>query len=295
MRTGVETSDITRRMAPIAVVVAAILCAWLAVKVLMTLLGAGASESDGRATVSTAPALTAPRESLARWHLFGNALAPIDTRAAAANAPETALDLTLVGVLAEADPVAGIAMIAERSGAQAFYHVGAALPGGARLKGVYTDHVLIVHNGRDETLRLPREAESAQIRSPSPSPSNASASASASMPGAGVAVAGLETVDWQAVQRQIQGDPAELARQVRVLPVIENGQMVGVRLGGGAQAPLLAKLGLRPDDVVTAVNGISVRDTGRAQQVIAAVRDAQQVSVTVRRDGREETLNVSLK
>lgn len=293
MRTGAETSDIARRAAPIAVIAAATLCAWLAAKVLLTVLGAGASGSNERASVFSALALTPPRESLARWHLFGHALAPVDARAAAANAPETALDLTLVGVLAEADPAAGIAMIAEGSGAQTFYYAGAALPGGARLKGVYADHVLIIHNGRDEILRLPREAESAQTPAGSASSSNASARASA--PDAAVSVAGLETVDWQAVQRQIQVDPAELGRQVRMLPVIENGQMIGVRLGGGAQAPLLAKLGLRPDDVVTAVNGISVRDTGRAQQVIAAVRDAQQVSVTVRRDGREETLNVSLK
>lgn len=238
------------------------------------------------------PVLTTPRESLARWHLFGNALAPADSRTPVANAPETALDLTLVGVLAETDPGKGIAMIAEGDGAQAFYHAGAALPGGARLKGVYADYVLIVHNGRDETLRLPREAQAATTPGASAA---AGTSAAASTSTAPVAVAGLETVDWQAVQRQIQVDPAELARQVRVLPVIENGQMVGVRLSGGAQAPLLAKLGLRPDDIVTEVNGISVRDTGRAQQVIAAVRDAERVNVTVRRDGREETLNVSLK
>ena len=81
-----------------------------------------------------------------------------------------------------------------------------------------------------------------------------------------------------------------LARSVRVLPVIENGSIVGMRLGGGAQSPLVARLGLGPDDIVTAVNGISVRDVGRAQQILASVRDADRVSVTVRRNGQEVDL-----
>lgn len=301
MYSGDHTSELARWLAPLALAGAAAACLWFASKTLMALLGGGTPGGNDGFPAARPPMFQAPAESIAGWHLFGNALQPADARSAAAiAAPETALDLMLSGILAEADPGAGIAMIVEPDGRQAAYRVGAALPGGARLKGVYADHVLIVHNGRDESLRLPREriaAPGASGGAAAPSlPSTGQPAASPqAIPGATVSVAGLETVDWQAVQQQMQIDPAELARQVRVLPVIENGQMVGVRLGGGANATLLGKLGLRPDDVVTAVNGISVRDTGRAQQVIAAVRDAQSVRVTVRRDGREETLNVSLK
>ncbi|MDZ3824179.1 MAG: PDZ domain-containing protein, partial [Pseudoxanthomonas sp.] len=113
------------------------------------------------------------------------------------------------------------------------------------------------------------------------------------VPQAGIAAGG--EVDWQAVQRQIAVDPAELARQVQVLPVFENGRIAGVRLSGGAAAPLVERLGLRPDDIVTAVNGIDVRDPARAQEILASVRDAGRVSVTLRRDGNTQTLNVDLK
>jgi general secretion pathway protein C len=297
-----DLDAVTRWLAPLAVAVAVTLCLWLLLKTSMSLLDVGASDPDAM-VASAAPTLPqAPVESLAGWHLFGNALQSVDARSVAAiDAPKSALDLTLSGIVAESDPAAGIAMIVEPDGRQAAYRVGSALPGGARLKAVHADHVLIVHNGRDESLRLPRaRANAATVTSgggtstplPSAGQPTASSQAIATAP---VSVAGLETVDWQAVQQQMQIDPAELARQIRVLPVIENGQMVGVRLGGGANAALLGKLGLRPDDVVTAVNGISVRDTGRAQQVIAAVRDAQSARVTVRRNGREETLDVSLK
>lgn len=296
-----DLDAVTRWLAPIALAGAAALCLWLLLKISMNLLDAGASDPEAAKVSITSAPLQAPAESLAGWHLFGNALQPVDARGAATiDAPKTALDLTLSGIVAETDPAAGIAMIVEPDGRQAAYRVGSVLPGGARLKAVHADHVLIVHNGRDESLRLPRErANAATTTSGSAAaaiaPIGQPSTSSQAIATAPVSVAGLETVDWQAVQQQMQIDPAELARQVRVLPVIENGEMVGVRLGGGSNAALLGKLGLRPDDVVTAVNGVSVRDTGRAQQVIAAARDAQSVSVTVRRDGREETLNVSLK
>jgi general secretion pathway protein C len=77
--------------------------------------------------------------------------------------------------------------------------------------------------------------------------------------------------------------------------VIENGSIVGMRLSGGSASPLMSRLGLQPDDIVTAVNGISVRDVGRAQQILASVRDADRVSVTIRRGGQEQTLNIALK
>lgn len=298
MRTGAGIHDVARWTAPLAVAAGALLCAWMGLRLVGTLL-AGDGDNGPAAAVVTPPLLDAPRESLAKWHLFGSALAPVDARSAAIDAPDTALELTLSGILAESDPSNGIAMIAQGDDTQSAYRVGDVLPGNARLKGVYADHVLIVHNGRDEALRLPRERSAIAVGSGAAAAGSAVAAGAGvdarATPNAPVAVAGLETVDWNAVQQQIQVDPAELARQVRVAPVIENGQIVGMRLGGGANAPLLAKLGLQPDDVVTAVNGISVRDTGRAQQVIAAVRDAKQVSVTVRRNGREETLNVSLQ
>lgn len=291
MRAGADTSAIARYAAPLAVAVLAALCAWLAIRLLMTMLGSGNDAATADRASPLAIAAPAARESIARWHLFGGALTPADPRGRVADAPDTALDLTLAGVLAEADPNAGIALIADGQGQQAKYRVGENLPGGARLLGIYRDRVLIALNGREESLRLPREA--ANVAAAAPGGSSPAASASGGT--APVAVAGLETVDWGAVRAQTGVDPAELARQVRVLPVFEGGQIVGVRLNGGAQAPLIAKLGLKPDDVITAVNGISVRDPARAQQIVAAVRSAERVAVTVRRNGREETLNVSLK
>lgn len=288
MRHSAHSMELPRWAPPLVVALAGALCLWLALRLLMTLLAAGdAPVASGGATPMLDPS-SVPAPTLAQWHLFGSALPSQDARSAA-SAPETTLDLRLTGILADADPVAGIALIADGGGQQAAYKAGDVLPGGARLKGVYVDHVLLVSNGRDETLRLPRE-----LANEGPARTAGTAAAPGGLPVAPVNVAGLETVDWQAVQRQAQGDPAALARHINILPVIENGAVVGMRLGG-AQSAMLSRIGLRPDDVVTAVNGISVKDVGRARQVIEAVRDADRVSVTVRRNGREETLDVSLR
>jgi len=290
MRAGAHGIEYPHWLPPLAAVVTGVLCLWLALRLLMTLLAAGDPPAlAGRVPLPPDLAANRATPSLAQWHLFGNVLPGRDLRARV-DAPETALDLRLAGVLAEADPAAGVAIIADGSGNQSAYRAGDVLPGGARLKGVYGDHVLLVSNGRDEVLRLPRElANEAPAR-----PAASSSASPGGLPLAPVNVAGLESVDWQAVQRQAQADPMAVARHINVLPVIENGSIVGVRLSG-AQSQLLQRVGLHPDDVVTAVNGISVKDVGRARQVIEAVRDADRVSVTVRRNGREETLDVSLR
>lgn len=299
MGIATDSTDIARWTAPTLVLIGGLACLWLTARLVSALADAWLGDP---AAAPVDPGTSArwtqvEPESLARWHLFGSALQVTDPRSAVA-VPETGLDLSLVGTLADADPGAGVAIIADGGGRQSAYRVGAMLPGGARLRAIHSDHVVLVHNGRDEVLRLPREVAatvssggqrgSAMMQDPGRTPS-------AGSPIAPVAVSGLETVDWGAVQQQLRIDPADLARQIRILPVLEGGQMIGVRLSGGANTPLLAKLGLRPDDVIIAVNGVSVLDTGRAHQVMSAIASADRASVTIRRDGREETLNVSLQ
>lgn len=281
----------------------AVLCLWLALRLLATLLDAGSRREPATGPVATAPQLRPlERGSLAGWHLFGSVLAPVDPRRPVQDLPDSSLDLTVAGILAGDGREDGFAMIADAGGQQQAYRVGDSLPGGARVQHIHPDRVVIRHDGQDQNLRLPwQDTAAALLPSARPGAGNAAAGAggdnapirtgTASAP---VAVAGLETVDWSAVQNQLNIDPAELARQVRVQPVQEGGRVVGVRLSG-TWAGLLAGAGLRPDDIITAVNGVSVTDTARAQQVIAAVGRSQSARVTVRRDGREETLNVSLK
>ena len=79
------------------------------------------------------------------------------------------------------------------------------------------------------------------------------------------------------------------------MPVLENGRFIGVRLAGARDVPVIAQLGLQPDDVVTSVNGIALDSPERAQEVARSLAGASAVKVTVRRNGKSENLSAELR
>ena len=92
----------------------------------------------------------------------------------------------------------------------------------------------------------------------------------------------------------VGADPAELARQVQIFPVSENGRMVGVRLAAGRDSDLLSRAGLHPNDIVTAVNGIPLDGPQRQIELMTNLKDARQLQLTVRRDGKDIELSIGL-
>ncbi|WMR33045.1 type II secretion system protein N, partial [Metapseudomonas otitidis] len=73
----------------------------------------------------------------------------------AAEDASTSLSLVLMASLAERGEADSRALIAGPSGS-AFYRIGDRLPGGAVLRAVAPDHVLLQHGGRDYRLGFPR-------------------------------------------------------------------------------------------------------------------------------------------
>ena len=101
--------------------------------------------------------------------------------------------------------------------------------------------------------------------------------------------------DFETITQKLGVDPAALARQVSVMPVLENGRFIGVRLAGARDVPLIAQLGLQPDDVVTSVNGIALDSPERAQEIARNLAAASALNVTVRRNGKSENLSAALR
>lgn len=239
-------------------------------------------------TPAPAASVAAPAVSVAKWHLFGNpqALAP-----AARSSLATVLKLGLRGTLALPDPKdeRAIAIIVNEQGVETSYRIGAEVAPGAKLAEVYADHVVIDHAGVAESLALPRPdqhsvplPERNQQRlsgvSPAshlPSPHPTSAAPAAASAGAGAHV-----------------DPQEFARQIR--PVISGGRIVGADISG-ADAGLLARVGLKPSDVVTAVNGTRLADVSNPQALFEQLQNSASIQVTVQRDGKPATLTLSLR
>jgi general secretion pathway protein C len=248
-----------------------------------------------------------PAASLSRWHLFGNAAPLQDNRALASNAPETQLQLTLLGVWAGRDPRIGRAMIADAAGVETGFKVGAEVAPGVVLDQVLKDRVVLSRGGASEVLMLSREPRTATTGTSAAGNSSTMPRSGASAAPAGAAIGmpipggvmgvpqlPMQGVDMEAVRKSLGADPRDLAQNVTATPVMENGKFVGVRLFSAKYAGSLAKLGLQPEDVVTQVNGVDVSDPGRIAGVLNNLSSGGRLSVAVRRNGKIENLNVDL-
>jgi general secretion pathway protein C len=237
-----------------------------------------------------------PVQSVGKWHLFGNPQT-IAVLQQMRNAPATTLKLTLRGTLAMDDAHDGIAMIEDEHGGERAYKVGEVVGSNAKLAAVYADHVVLDHEGAAETLNLPRAEQHAP---PMPAANQvnlataAGARASSIPPNYAPPQLG-GNLDWSAAQSKLRIDPAQLAKQVHVEPVFENGRIAGARLsGGGEVAKLMSQAGLKPTDLITAINGQSLSAVSNPQQFMDNLAGAGSLSVTVLRDGKPATLTVSL-
>jgi general secretion pathway protein C len=285
---------------------AAVLCVWLGVRIAWLLL-AGPTVVAPLPTTADLPAVAsaqAPALPLSSWHLFGDGGATLDIAQRVQVAPETPLQLILRGTLNLDSSDGGIAIIADERGADEAYRVGDTLPGEAQLVAIYAGRVLLRRNGVDEGLSLlPGNTGSAAPLRPTAGPRPASqlppGLSTPGLPGSPGAPfvnpsisTGAPSLD--SLRAATNTDIAELARQVNVQPVLENGRFAGVRLTVGRDSDLLARTGLRATDLITAVNGIPLDGPQRSTQLLEMLQTARQLNLTIRRDGATQTLTVGL-
>jgi general secretion pathway protein C len=72
------------------------------------------------------------------------------------------------------------------------------------------------------------------------------------------------------------------------------GRIVGADISG-ADAATLARVGLKPTDVVTAINGTPLTSVSNPQALMDQLQNSSSIQVTVQRDGKPATLTLSLR
>jgi general secretion pathway protein C len=97
-------------------------------------------------------------------------------------------------------------------------------------------------------------------------------------------------IDWEAVRQQAIADPGSIAKAFSVLPVMIDGKLAGVRVSSNTYGEQLAQAGLKPDDIVTAVNGRRLDSIEAGYAALDSLKSVGAVSLTVNRDGSEKTL-----
>lgn len=226
-------------------------------------------------------ALSLSREIVAR-HLFGEA----QTASAAVEPsaiPETQLKLVLRGVMATHDQHTATAIIADPSGNEDYYEVGKELPGGATLKEVHDQYIVLSRAGRLETLRLPTDSLNV---SKELTTSNPNVAPRGVVPGAGALL--------RQYRDQFIRDPQSLANLLQGEPYWENGRLIGYRLRPGRDPGVLEKFGVQSGDIVTAVNGVSLTDPAGRMELLRNMNNATQVNVDLIRAGRPISISIPI-
>lgn len=272
-----------RRGPVVACVLLVLVIAWILSKLTWQLLPApkpqqAASYQPGAAVRS----LDVNR--LANQHLFGNAAPAVSN----GTAPDTTLALTLHGIVAGRGAADSRALIVA-NGDEEPYAIGAQLPGGAVVRAIYPDRVLLARDGRIEALRLPRAdgengGGNVTMGNPGFTPAPPGAMPEPSAP-----------PDLGALRQEIQNNPQNLVNLINTVPYKDSSnQVVGYRIYPRTNPALFTQLGLRPGDVVTAVNGTALKDPAQMMKIMSSLKTSDQISITVLRDGQQQTLMMQL-
>jgi len=205
-------------------------------------------------------------------HLFG---AAPQARQDGANAPQTTIPLVLTGTIAGNDPQNGLAILGQTAQTAKVYAVGDSVPGGAKLHSVYSDRVVIDRNGQLESLALPRQMNNGNAPPPS----------AAVLP---------ENPSIERMRRMISDQPGLLADVMRPQPVMDHGRLNGFRVYPGRNRMAFTRLGLRPGDQVTAINGTPLDDRDRSEQILHTLSSSSEAHVTVIRNGQQQDLTLNI-
>jgi general secretion pathway protein C len=235
--------------------------------------GAGAASDNADELLVASAQRPAPLLDINRIlnaHLFG--VATVET-SNPTEAPQTSMPLVLAGVIAQPDPLQGKAIIGASAGAARLVSVGGTIDGGARLKSVFGDHVLIERGGAVESLYLPRSMNPAITTTPT----------AATTPG-------------QRLQSLASNNNTLFSGLARVQAVYSQGRLSGFRIfpGGRNSAGAFSQLGLQAGDLVTAINGTVLDDPNRAAEIMQTLSNAGSASLTVTRGGQQQELNLNL-
>jgi len=251
--------------------------------------------------------------NIAALHLFGEIAVEMPKMAeippsTPEQAPETQLRLSLNGVLM-LDKHSSWAIIADAMGNEDTYKVNAPVPGGAILKEIHKDKVVLLYNGRYETLTLPKDdlegeggAGNALARAGgfAPPPQSFGGAPPGGFSGGQPGFPSVQSLSPEATaslrnyRDALVRDPQSVMDVVRAEPFRRGGQLVGYRVFPGRDRQLMMQIGLQPGDVVTGINGVNLDSPLKGLEVMKDLSNAAQVSLSVMRNGVTQTLSVPL-
>lgn len=303
-----------RLITPLKVLLA-ILIAWTLADGLWFFLGG--AETDVTITAVSSPRTAAierqvaSARDIAAMDLFGRADSADVT---AVDAPETRLQLELQGVFLGTTDGTSSAIVAERNRDGRLFFVGDRMPGNAELVRVLQDRIVLRRGGALETLRFPEAgaargfaagsaASATDGRGSGPSalldsgdsgqtsglearrrPAPATAD-TLSQTGSDQAAATDLRELVSSYRQRLESDPDSALRDLGV-EAVQLGDSQGYRVGNEASSADLARIGLRPGDVVLTVNGRQVTELQQDTAAVDGIIDSGTARLEIQRGER---------
>lgn len=304
--------DFADRLLLPAKLLLALLIAWIVADGVWFMLGSAETELRERPSLNATPIAgerrVATAAEIAALELFGRA---DQAEVAAVDAPETRLQLELHGVFLATAEADSSAIVAERNREGKLVFVGDRMPGNAELVRVLEDRIVLRRGGTLETLRFP-EPGAARGFAASPGAggrettdfsqlpngdTTAAAASGADMPGRArpaprpgssgeAGTPGPSVRDLVSSYRErLEADPDGAMRELGV-EAVQIGDSQGYRVGNEASAADLARIGLRPGDVVLSVNGRGVQELQQDTAAVEGILDAGTARLEIQRGER---------
>jgi general secretion pathway protein C len=242
--------------------------------------------APSNATSSKGPDLS----TIANANLFGQYQAPQASQVDPKHVRESTLNLTLLGVFAWDEHLSRAIIQPQGSEAKPFA-IRDTIVAGVTLQEVLPDRVILSRNGRLESLRLNKgqDGEGGDT-------AGADDNGSEEQPASDEEEQPAEDASTSLgeVRNVLLSDPSRAAEFIRVMPLNAGNGLNGYRVYPGPDRTLFTNTGLRPGDVVTAINGVQLNDPGRALQMLGDLAHTNNLSVTVNRGGTNQNIQVNL-
>ena len=271
--------------------------AWLLANITWKLFPQPNAASINLRSASTVAANTvvADISRITKLNLFGDySAAPVVQTRPVEDAPVTTLNLKLTGVVPSSEPALAAAII-EKSGSQDVYGIDEKIDGTrAVVREIYPDRIIIEQSNRRETLMLEGQeysalaAEEPVVEEPEyVAPVEPDETEQAN-------ISGEEKEALESLREDAFADPGKLVDYIKVSPVRRDGELVGYRLYPGKDPKLFQSVGLNAGDIAIEINGFDLTNLSQAMQAMAQLKDAQEASIMVERDGSVRQIFISL-
>jgi len=278
-------TTINRVLPPWVSLLLVIAIGWQIARILWMLVPAPAA-GDAVVPPMELPAATAVSgsgadvQNIASNHMFGEADAADEAAAPPPVVEDNLVDtrltnLVLKGTIASDVPEFSVAVIADGNADQKVYEIGDAVGSGASLHAVYAERVVLNENCALPNLKLPSDfpaARATQTRRTTSTTRQTRQNNTAS------------------IQNVVTENLSKLTDVIRPTPYLVNGKQAGYRVYPGRNRQQFAALGLRPGDLIKDIDGQSLSDPTQAMQVFQSLGTAEQVTVTVERNGQPQTI-----